>query len=296
MAFASVNGTQLYYIKVGHGLPCLVMHGGLGFDHTYLRPYLDSLGDTLTLLYYDHRGNGRSGRPPRETMTHEQFTADADALAEHLGFDRLVLIGHSYGGFIALEMAVRYPGRLSHLVLVDTAAVPMFRYADKVMQAARGQGASEEMLAVLQGPEPTDDAEYRRQTDAVWPLYWERFGSEASRHMMDKCMISVGGMAREGELQSYDMRARLAQIETPTLVMVGRHDIVTPVSEAQRLCGGLRHSELVIFEESGHFPFAEEGEQFCSSVRAWIGRGQGQESRGAAIASTDRRMNQQSAS
>jgi len=95
MPSASINGSNLFYVTAGEGLPCLVMHGGLGFDHTYLHPSLDSLEDILHLIYYDHRGNGRSGRPDKENMTHAQFAADANALADHLGFDKMAVIGHS---------------------------------------------------------------------------------------------------------------------------------------------------------------------------------------------------------
>ena len=61
------------------------MHGGLGVDHSQFREELDPLGDLLRLVYYDHRGNGRSGRPPIETLTLAQLAADADALRAHLG-------------------------------------------------------------------------------------------------------------------------------------------------------------------------------------------------------------------
>src|SRR5713101_3608045 len=146
MSTASIHGSELYYVTVGEGLPCLVMHGGLGFDHTYLHPWLDPLGDTLHLIYYDHRGNGRSGRPAKETMTHAQFAADAEALALHLGFDRVAVMGHSYGGFIALEFALRHPHRLSHLILLDTA--PAFNYAEEIDANALRKGATEEMMAI----------------------------------------------------------------------------------------------------------------------------------------------------
>ena len=80
MPIVQLNGTDLFYLPpVGQGTPCLVMHGGLGFDHTYLHPWLDPLGDIFDLIYYDHRGNGRSGRPPLDTLTLSQFAADADA-------------------------------------------------------------------------------------------------------------------------------------------------------------------------------------------------------------------------
>jgi proline iminopeptidase len=88
LAVAHLNGTDLFYVEVGEGVPCLVMHGGLGGDHTCLHPWLDPLGGVMYLVYYDHRGYGRSGRPPSETITFERLCADADALREHLGGGR----------------------------------------------------------------------------------------------------------------------------------------------------------------------------------------------------------------
>jgi len=84
MPVVSLNGTELFYLEHGAGQPCLVMHGGLGADHTGLHPWLDPLGDVVRLVYYDHRGNGRSGRPPLETLTYAQLAADADALRAYL--------------------------------------------------------------------------------------------------------------------------------------------------------------------------------------------------------------------
>jgi proline iminopeptidase len=126
MSHAQINGSDLFYRIVGKGWPCFILHGGLGLDHTYLHPWLDPLGDQLQLIYYDQRGNGRSGRPPLDTLTFDQFCADAEALRIHLHYDRIALLGHSYGGFIALEYALRYPERVSHLILVDTVAAINF--------------------------------------------------------------------------------------------------------------------------------------------------------------------------
>jgi pimeloyl-ACP methyl ester carboxylesterase len=76
MALARLDDVELFYTGVGAGLPCLVMHGGPGVDHTCFRPWLDRLGDVLRLVYYDHRGNGRSSRTPPETFTLAQLAAD----------------------------------------------------------------------------------------------------------------------------------------------------------------------------------------------------------------------------
>ncbi len=86
--YAEVNGTRLRYVEMGAGTPCLVMHGGLGVDHTQFREWLDPLGDVLRLVYYDHRGNGGSGRPLLETLPLEQLVDDAEELRIELGFEQ----------------------------------------------------------------------------------------------------------------------------------------------------------------------------------------------------------------
>lgn len=269
MPSASINGTDLYNVTAGEGLPCLVMHGGLGFDHPYLHPSLDSLGDMLQLVYYDHRGNGRSGRPAKKTMTHAQFAADADALADHLGFDKVAVVGHSYGGFIALELALRYPKRLSHLILLDTA--PTFNYYEEIIENALSQGATEEMLEVLAADFESDE-EMLHKLPIIWPLYFKNYDVEACRRLMENSILTISGGARDGEIEAYNMMPRLGEIQIPALVMAGRYDFVCPPSQAHILHDGLSNSELVIFEDSGHLPYIEEPEIFFKTVRDWFER------------------------
>jgi len=269
MPSASINSTDLYFITAGEGLPCLVMHGGLGFDHTYLHPSLDPLGDMLHLVYYDHRGNGRSGRPDKDSMTHAQFAADADALADHLGFDKVAVLGHSYGGFIALELALRYPHRLSHLILLDTA--PALNYNDEIIENALRREATEEMLEVLSADFSSDE-EMREKLPIIWPLYFKNFDEKVCRRLLENSILTISGGAREGEAEAYNMVPHLNQIKFPTLVLVGRYDFVCPPSQAQILHDSLPNSELVIFEDSGHLPYIEEPDAFFKIVRDWFER------------------------
>jgi len=273
MAQAYINGTELFYATIGEGIRCLVMHGGLGFDHTYLHPWLDPLGDTLQLNYYDHRGNGRSGRPDKETMTHAQFAADADALAVLLGHEKVAVLGHSYGGFIALEFALRHPNRLSHLILLDTA--PTFNYGDEIMEnalrQAQRQSNTDEILAVLQEDWSTDEEKHAR-FPIIWPIYFKNFDSDIGARLLANSIVTVSGGAREGELKAYNVIPRLGEIQTPTLILAGREDWVCPPSKAHILHDGIPNSELVIFEDSGHLPYVEESELFFRTVRNWFKR------------------------
>jgi len=188
MPLAHINGTELFYVEVGEGAPCLMMHGGLGFDHTSLHPWFDPLSDVMRLLYYDHRVNGRSGRPPLETLTFEHLCADADALREHLGFEEIAVLGFSYGGFVALEYALRYPQRLKRLILVDTAAT--FDYAEEIEANARGKGATQEQLDALEA-EVTDEATFRQQIETLLPLYWRRFDVDLGERILSSTVLSA---------------------------------------------------------------------------------------------------------
>lgn len=273
MPVARLNGTELFYVEVGEGVPCLVMHGGLGGDHSALHPWLDPLGDAMRLVYYDHRGNGRSGRPPQETITFGQLCADADALRDHLGVEKVAVLGHSFGGFVALEYALRYPERLERLILLGTS--PAFDHGEEVEANARRKGATPEQMEAL-GATPRDDAEAWRLWKVVEPLYFRDYDEGLAERVMGKTIVSnYAGDAGDAILEGWDVTSRLGEISAPTLVLVGRDDFVCPPSRAKILHEGVPGSELVVFENSGHFAHVEEPEAFFGAVRGWLRRPRG---------------------
>lgn len=203
-------------------------------------------------------------------MTHGQFAADAAALASHLGFDRVAVLGHSYGGYIALEFALSYPQRLSHLILVDTA--PARDFPEEVMANAERKGATEEMMAILEADRPDSAKQMRRQMQTILPLYFKTFDPDTAHRLTANVLLNPSGGAAEGERASYDVKARLPEISVPTLILVGRDDFICPPSQAHILHEGIHDSELVIFEDSGHFPYVEEPTEFFQAIQEWSER------------------------
>jgi proline iminopeptidase len=271
---AQVNGTELFYTTHGHGRPLLVMHGGLGLDHAYFRPWLDALGDVSELIYYDHRGNGKSARPTDWSgVTHATWADDADALREQLGHERITLYGHSYGGFLALEYALRHADHLDGLILSCTA--PALDYPEVVMANAERRGSPALMQTVMAGlANPTDsDAGYRELMGAIMPLYFKRYDPEIGRQLDAVSTYSGGAFHHSFTacIPTYNVSARLSEITVPTLILAGREDWITPPAQgAERLHAGIPNSQLVIFEESGHFPFIEEPERFNAVLKEWL--------------------------
>lgn len=265
MPTVEINQTQLFYTRTGTGVPCLAMHGGLGIDHSYLQG-LNQLSDVFDFIYYDHRYNGRSGRPPLESLSHAQFADDAEGLRQHLALGKVAVLGHSYGGFIALEYALRYPHAVSHLVLLDTA--PAFNYQEEIMNNVLAKGATPAMLEALNASCGNAEA-VKSQLKLILPLYFYRYRPEYEA-ILDEIIFSALDEKQAEMLSTYNTVPRLHEISCPTLVLVGRDDFICPPSQAQIMHEHISQSRLAVFEHSGHFPWIEEPELFDQAVRAWL--------------------------
>jgi proline iminopeptidase len=265
--YAEVNGARLFYERIGSGPALLIMHGGLGLDHSYLRPWLDPLGADVELIYYDHRANGRS-RAPAESLTMEQLAADPDALLAHLGIERAAVLGHSYGGYAALQLALSFPDRVSHLVLCDTAAAgPDW---DGAMARAARLGASDELLErAAHGF--ADEAGVREWLEVMTPVYFPHSDPDIGRRVFADVRIDLAAERRGSELLgTFDAGPRLDEIRAPTLVVAGRDDFLYPPQDQEKLRAGIHAAELVLIEGSGHLPFVETQQRFLDVVRAFL--------------------------
>lgn len=269
MATAPINDTELFYRGTGSGIPCLVMHGGFGMDHHLLWPWLDPLGDTVELIYYDHRCHGLSGRPPLSTFTFDQVSRDADALRAYLGHERIAVFGFSTGGYTALEYALRYPERVSHLILASTS--PAWELHDIAAQATRKGATPEQLAALRQFSCLASDEHMRQMFHTLLPLYFFHYRPAVGEPLVAPITFSATAFAHGlGLLHEYSRVERLKELTMPALVLGGQDDFIQPASQSERLHQGLPNSELVLFQQSGHFPFLEEPERFFSTVRQWL--------------------------
>jgi len=245
------------------------MHGGLGLDHAYLPPYFARLEQRRRIIHYDHRGHGLSDAPEDwSTVTFDALTADADAVRAQVIGDKTALFGHSYGGFIALHYALRYAENLTGLVLCATAsnltdhAPKMPASATPAQQTAFGEIFSAPMQ---------DDADWRRHWSTVLPMYFHADASESIAAMDAATTYRAAAWNRGlALLADYNLKDRLREIQTPVLIIAGRHDFIVPPAYAEDLHRALPNAELVMFENSGHFPFIEEADKFIDTLGNWL--------------------------
>jgi proline iminopeptidase len=188
-----------------------------------------------------------------------------------LGVDRFSLIGSSYGGFLSLLYAIRRPDLVTSLILVDTSASYDFRHES--LQTAKRQGRAETLDALhrLWDGSLESDRAFQADWQEILPLYFHQLTRQKIQRIADN--ISYRLETRKQilpTLQGYNVRDQLGSINLPCLVIVGRHDWITSAAQAEELASGLPNGELIVFEESGHYPFIEENDAFLHRVRDWL--------------------------
>jgi proline iminopeptidase len=270
----AVSGADLFTVTLGDGIPMLVLPGGMGLDHTYLRPWLDALGRFARLTFYDQRNNGRSSsHDPEQAFTYLAHVRDADQLRQAIGAERIVVFGHSFGGRIAQEYAIAHPDRVAGLILCSTDA--RFDYVEAIIARAAERGLPAQINALERAfshPFATDD-EWAANFRAFLPLLFHNPAILPALRSFDHIRFRARAFNASffEAARVFDTRSRLAAITSPTLVLGGGDDCITPFDYgSQRLAKGIPKSELVMFQRSGHMPFIEESAHFVDVVGAWL--------------------------
>jgi proline-specific peptidase len=275
MPTMSIRGVSLFVKVLGDGAPLALMHGGPGADHISMLPFR-RCADQCALVFYDHRCNGRSVGADTTTMTWENLAADADALRQELGFEKWAVLGHSFGGMVALEYALRYPQSLSHLLLVDTCGD--IRWA---------QEHAPDTLAERGFPPDTVKLARRFFNGQIVPNEMlpamMRFGKAYYHHLspLQTARMLLSGfrvkMRPEAQiygfgtlLKGWNVMDCLGEIQTPTLVMAGRYDFQFPPQHQEMLAAGIPNARLEIIERAGHNAPEERPAEVIQAVRDFI--------------------------
>ncbi len=269
-----LGGFELYYREIGSdhgGTPIVVVHGGPGHSSESFHRSLDFLADGYRVAYYDQRGSGNSQiRPDPSLYTIELLVDELEALRrDFVGADRMILVAHSAGGALAQRYALAYPEHVEKLVLISSipinngVAVPLLWDAVGPALSTLGLGFP-----------PTDPAAANAWfTDKIVETSAARLFDPGNRALLqDSGTISfVTWREVSRSLEGRDYREELASLDIPTLVTYGVADgAATGEAVATRICETLPDCRLVGFEQSGHWPFLEEPEEFARVLRAFL--------------------------
>ena len=276
-----INGTQLYYKMIGTGDPIFFLHGS-GGSHRYFLPYMDELADSYQLVFYDQRGTGLSdGQLDLSAITIDQFVEDLEALRVSFGFEKISLMGHSWGAIIAPSYAIEYQVHLDRLILVDAFPVDDVFLVDfnktyKQRFENLGLETQQTFSTTCTKPFPQLSSEEVAECNAIDAKI--RFYDPDKALTMDSTIdpntiknLDVVRLQLRTDFNrtQQDWIAKLATLRVPTLILHGEFDPIPPAS-SEFIQQQIPDSQLIIIKESGHFPFVEQPEQVFNTIRVFM--------------------------
>lgn len=250
----------------------LLLHGGPGFDHSTFKDQMDPLAEDAQLIYYDHRGQGRSDRGDPADWTLDQWADDVVALCDVLGLEDPIVYGVSFGGMVALHYAIRHPQHASRVILDSTTAksdpalmLPVFE---------RLGGAEARDVAERFWADATAEAmvEYLK---VCMPLYGRRQRPDYQDRMARQLEVSnfeLFEVFATGEQRTYDLIDRLGEVQRPVLLLAGEDDPVCPAAGAARIAEGIGPDlcTFVRFDDCGHGVTRDQPEAGFAAIRDFV--------------------------
>jgi pimeloyl-ACP methyl ester carboxylesterase len=278
----SVSDVRLYFEVFGQEWaftggaverrPVLIgLHGGPGLDGTKLRYQLAPLADIAQVVVPDQRGHGRSDRGTPETWHLASWAMDIKGLLDVLGIERPVVLGVSFGGFVAQQYAATYPEHPAALILISTGA--RFSSMEETVERFRAVGGEEAADVVRRDWESPSEETAEEWLRICAPLMSSRTDpalEEVRAARIQTIEVNLHFMA---EGKSMDLRDRLRDVRCPTLVLLGEHDPLVPASHGQEIVeaipGGLARLELI--SEAAHDVMIDNPAESYRLVREFLG-------------------------
>jgi len=278
---ANVNGVKFWYAVRGAGPLLIVQAPGWGIGSEYLQNGLAPLEAHFTLVFYDARGSGQSGRPADEKkMSTSDMVDDLEGLRQYWRLPRITVLGHSHGGAIALGYAIRYPKRVKKLILVDSNIQDFNEDAivQKELEARKGDKRFEDAIAEAIKPWPnlqlTTDQEFETYLRRIGPLYF--YDPDKYAPLLEKTAPSLPSVWANHANAAADAKSTIKEdsvmnrVRARTLILVGQNDWICPPAIAERIHAAIRGSKIRTFERTGHFPWIEDAPQFFESVTHFL--------------------------
>jgi proline iminopeptidase len=248
-----------------------IIHGGPGGDHSSFRKPFSPLARRIQLVYFDHRGQGRSARGDPAKYTLDENVEDMEGLRRHLGAGRIVSIGTSYGGLVAMAHAARYPEAVSALILIATFSHSGHRQRAMEILQERGTAEQQAMGAALWAGNLVTVEQCDTFFRVMGPLYSVRHeptkGGRSYPFSPEPLNRAFGPT---GFLRDFNLRPELSRIKAPALVLAGRHDWICAPEFSDEIHDLIAGSKLVVLEQSGHSIRIDQPEEMIKEIRVFI--------------------------
>ena len=276
-----VPGGQVWYKVVGSGesVPLLTLHGGPGGGHDYLEP-LNALASERPVVFFDQLGCGKSDTPDDVSLWRiDRFVDEVTAVRDALGLDRIHLLGHSWGGWLAIEYMLGAPSGVVSLTLASTSAsIPQFVYEAGTLISELPREMAETMRRLeAEGDFENPEFEagmmefYKRHLCRLdpWPDPIMRSLENLDGNIVYETMNGPTEFTVIGNMKDWNRIEKLGEIVAPTLITCGRYDELTPAC-SRTLRQGIMNSRMHVFERSAHMAHLEETESYLQILSEFL--------------------------
>jgi proline iminopeptidase len=272
----AVDGGELWYKKSGNGpgLPVILLHGGPGMNSYYLKP-LEALGDQRTVIRYDQLGSGKSGTLSDTTkMTIAHFVAELDSLRAHLGYDKVHLIGHSWGTMLAIEYYKVHPEHVASLTLASAALdIPQWERHSRVLLKTLPDSV-QQVVAKAEADKKFDSPQYMAAMAMFYDKYvWLRPDKANVDSLMSQVNANIYNYMEgpseftiTGTLKGYDVTSFLKNVKVPTLFTVGDVDEADPVT-IQKQAGMVPGGKVAVIPNAAHITTWDNPSAMIAAIR-----------------------------
>jgi proline iminopeptidase len=280
MQITIAPGVRLYVDIEGAGLvpdgatmrdkPTLILlHGGPGYDHSSFKPIFSQLADVAQIVYVDHRGHGRSSRRPPEEWTLDTFADDVVRLCDALGIVKPIVLGQSFGGFVAQRYLARHPTHPGKVILSSTSH--HFGLARKLDWFERLGGAEARAVAEAFWQTP-GEATWARYQQVCSPLYNTQPPADPLARGRTVFNNEILFTSASGEQRHMQLLPGLAAVQCPVLVLAGDTDPVTPLQDAEEIAAAVsapwRRFEVI--RGAGHGTWRDQPEAAMRVLRDFV--------------------------
>lgn len=277
--YVPVKGGKLFCRAVGEkNAPLIVMHGGPGLGQNYLLPQMMALQQFAKPIFYDQRGTGKSeSNTDWQTSPFQTYVDDVEAIRKAFGLESVSLLGHSWGGVVISLYALAYPQRVDKMIYVNTIPLSSADYTEFVLHRNQVIAFQDELAAIRESQafkqgEPGIVNKYYRiyfKNYFVKPENMNALTLTMSEQEAVKNFATYNVFYNYMANHPFDLYLKLKALNKPSLIVACDKDII-PYHYMEYLHKSIPDSQLVLIENSGHFPYVEQPEKLFELVKNFL--------------------------
>ncbi len=278
--FVCIGSAKLFYRALGKGNPLIVLHGGAGvLSQDYLLPQLYKLAENNLVIFYDQRGCGAStGDINADTINIETFVQDLDAIRQTLHFQKISILGHSWGGFLAMQYALTYPESVEKLILSNSMPAASEEYALFMQEYTRRTAPYQKELEAIQHTKEFAEGNSEIM-EKMYRMLLRTYCYNPEKVQLLNLYIPPSASLRGAQvyeyfrrsifIKSFNLYGALQRLKIPTLIIHGDTDPI-PLIAAQKIHENIKDSKYVVLTDCGHFPYVEQPDAWFNHTQIFL--------------------------